>query len=261
MEHPVVENVFKPNTGGMPGCGYDGLGFGNNGLGLVALLALLGRGGWGGFGFGDGSASNGVNQITLGQIQGTLGDIKAAVPLAEAQVQLALAGVQSDITSQTLQQTLALSNGQAQSMLANAQGFANVGDKIDTGFSAAALATANAQFAVTQAVNADGDKTRALIQSIDKANDSRLITQQANEIVELRQEQRRQADRHGIEITMTNNQNQNQLQFQQQAQALNTLSMGLMEAIQNIRATNQAINIGAGTQHANPTNTNTNVRT
>jgi len=58
---------------------------------------------------------------------------------------------------------------------------------------------------------------------------------------------------------MTNNQNQNQLQFQQQAQILTTLSNGLVQALQSIQATNQAINIG-GTQMANPTNTNTNVR-
>jgi hypothetical protein len=58
---------------------------------------------------------------------------------------------------------------------------------------------------------------------------------------------------------MTNQQNQNQLQFQAQAQALQNISNGVVAALQNIQATNQAINIG-GFQQANPTNTNTNVR-
>lgn len=257
MDTPTIENVFKPGTGFATG---DGLGMGmGGGLGLVALLALLGRNNGGVFG-GNGDGGSAVNQLTLGQIQSTLGDIKAAVPLAEAQVQLALAGAQHDINANVNDHAQTLNSGISQTQLQVNQLAAQLGDKVDSGFAANAIATLQAQYNVTQAVNSDGDKTRALIQSIDKQNDSRLITSQANEIVELRQEQRRQGDRHGIEIQMTNNQNQNQLQFQAQQQVLGTLANGLVDAIQSIRATNQAINIGAGTQTANPTNTNTNVR-
>lgn len=242
----------------------DNLGFGGGGaLGLVALMALLNRnGGFGNNGFdgNNGGSGSTVNQITLGQIQGTLGDIKASVPLAEAQVQLALAGVQNDITSNVSAGNVALMQGQSASQLQVANLASQLGDKVDAGFAANSLATAQAQFAIAQAVYNEGSKTRELIQSIDKNNDSRLITSQANEIVELRQRNDSDRARHGIEITMTNNQNQNQLQFQQQQQVLSVLSNGLVDALQSIRATNQAINIGSGTQTANPHNNNTNVR-
>ena len=257
---PNIENVFKPGTNS-----GDGMGFGGGALGLVALLALLNRnvlnGGWNGVGDGMGGAGgSAVNQLTLGQIQGTLGDIKAAVPLAEAQVQLALAGVQGNINSNLNSATGGLQTAIAMLQLQNANSSAALGDKLDAGFAANSLATAQSQFAIAQAVYNDGTKTRELIQSIDKTNDSRLITSQANEIVELRQRNETDRTRHGLEITMTNNQNQNQLQFQQQAQVLGVLSNGLVDALQSIRATNQAINIGSGTQTANPLNNNTNVR-
>lgn len=250
---PNIENVFKPGTGTSGDMGFGGGGV----LGLVALLALLNRNG-GAFG-GEGSGGSAVNQLTLSNIQDTLGDIKASVPLAEAQVQLALSGAQNNINSNVNGTATALQSTLSLLQLQQANAAAALGDKVDAGFSTAQLQTAQAQFALAQTITNDGDKTRALIQSIDKNNDSRLITAQANEIVELRQRNDSDRARHGIEISMTNNQNQNQLQFQQQAQALNILSNGLVDALQSIRATNQAINIG-GFQQANPSNTNTNVR-
>jgi len=63
-----------------------------------------------------------------------------------------------------------------------------------------------------------------------------------------------------VQVNVTQSVAQAQAQQQQQAQ-FNNLSSLLLDAVQNIRATNQAINIGAGTQTANPLNTNTNVRT
>lgn len=246
--------------------GDGGLGLGGGLIGGVLLGALLGRNG-GLFGGNTGEANGLQSSIDTNVILQSLGDIKASVPLAESQVQLALAGVNQDITSQSLQQTIALQQQGFNGQLANLTSFAQIGDKVDAlstltavGFGNVNTAIERNGWAVSQAINNDGEKTRALIQSIDKQNDSRLITAQANEIIELRAERNRDADRHGIEITMTNNQNQNQLQFQQQAQVLNTLANGLATALQNIQATNQAINIGAGTQVANPTNTNTNVR-
>lgn len=263
MELPSIENIFKPGTGT-----GDSMGLGGGGaLGLVALLALLGRGGIGGLGGAADAGGSAVNQLTLGQIQQTLGDIKASVPLAEAQVQLALAGAQSDINSNVtshasdLQQTLS-TNAVAQALAnSNLQSSVNAGTAVSlAAIKDAQLATERGNWALSQVVTNDGDKTRALIQSIDKSNDSRLITAQANEIVELRQDAARANDTHGIAINMTNNQNQNQLQFQQQQQYLNVLTNGLSDALQSIRATNQAINIGSGFQQANPSNTNTNVR-
>lgn len=264
MEHPVIENVFKPGHG-QGFAGMDGLGFGGGGaLGLIALLALLGgRGGFGGFGVGgDGVAglNNLQGAIDTNAILSNLGDLKASVPLTACQTQNTVTAAAADITSQALQQTMALMNQGAQGQLFNAQGFAAVGDKCDAGFAAQALATANSQFAVTQVVNNDGEKTRALIQSIDKTNDSRAITALQNEIVELRNEGRRRDGENGIRIDMIQNQNQSQAQAQQQQFLLAQLLPLVSEGLQVARATNSNVIVGntgattTGTQTANPTN-------
>lgn len=240
-------------------------GFGSGGLGLVALLALLGGRGRGGLFGGDGDGA-GIGVATLqssidtNSIMNQLSMIQAAVPLAESQVQLALAGVNSNLQSQGLQQTIALQQQGFQGQLATLAGFNSLGDKVDALSAATALAIANNQFACVTATQVDGEKTRDLINSINNADLNRIITTQAAQLAELQNESNRANDRHGVEVTMINNQNQNQMQFQQQAQVLGTLTNGLAQALQSIHATNQAINIGAGTQTANPTNTNTNVR-
>lgn len=249
------------NHGGTGAAVGGGLGAGLLGGVLGGLLFNRdGRGGvFGGEG-GGGAAVSLQNSIDTSTIMTALGNIQAAVPLAESQVQLALAGVSSDITSQSLQQTIALQNQGFQAQLAAQAGFNSVGDKVDNLAAANALAIATNQFNCVNATQVDGEKTRALINSVNEANLNRIITTQAAEIAALQNEGSRAADRHGVEVTMINNQNQNQMQFQQQAQVLGNLSNGLVQALQSIHATNQAINIGGGTQTANPTNTNTNVR-
>lgn len=241
------------------GSGDGGMGLGGGLIGGVLLGALLGRNG-GLFG-GNGGEANGLqSSIDTNIILQSLGDIKAAVPLAEAQVQLALAGAQADITSQSLQQTIALQNQGFNAQLSTLSGFNSLGDKVDALAAANALAIATNQFNCVQATMADGEKTRALISSIDKQNDNRLITAQANEIIELRGDQRRESDRHGIEINMINNQNQNQMQFQQQQQVLSGLAHLLADVSQVARATNSNVIVGntgastTGAQTASPTN-------
>lgn len=243
---------------GTGGAGDGGLGLGGGLIGGVLLGALLGRNG--GL-FGGGGEANGLqSSIDTNVILQSLGDIKAAVPLAESQVQLALAGAQADITSQSLQQTIALQNQGFNAQLSTLSNFNQLGDKVDALAAANALAIATNQFNCVQATMADGEKTRALISSIDKQNDNRLITAQANEIIELRAEQNRTSDRHGIEINMINNQNQNQMQFQQQQQVLNTLAHVLADVSQVARATNSNVIVGntgastTGAQTASPTN-------
>lgn len=233
-------------------------GFGGGGaLGLVALLALLGnRGGLGGFG-NDVNVGGGLqSSVDTNAILQSLGDIKAAVPLAEANVQLALAGQAASITGQinsgtfatleSLGTTRAALSAQTQALT---QQIAEVGNQADRNL-----------YQLSVAINNDGAQTRALIQSIDKQNDSRLITAQANEIVELRNERNRSEDRHGIEITMTNNQNQVAMQFQQQAQVMGQLANALCEVGQLARATNTNLIVGnsgattTGPQTSNPVN-------
>jgi hypothetical protein len=247
----------------MGGYGHDGFGLGGGLIGGLLLGALLrnGNGGvFGGNGDGGGAA---VNQLTLSNIQSQLGDIKASVPLAESQVQLALAGAQADITSQSLQQTIALQNQGFNSQLATQAAFTQVGDKVDSLAAANALAIATNQFKCVQATMADGEKTRALITANQIADLNRLAQERWDEIVELRSEGRRTTDRHGIEINMLNNQNQNQMQFQQQAQVLGTLSNALAGVAQIAHATNQNLIVGnagattTGAQTANPVNVRT----
>lgn len=231
-------------------------GFGNDSLGLVALLALLGNNGWGNNRNRCNDDCSNNSSTDINAILTTLGDIKASVPLAEAQVQLALAGSTAGLNSSinganitNLQGQYALNQSLTAQSIALNESVRNVGDQVDSNL-----------YKLNVAITNDGDKTRALIQSIDKQNDSRLITSQANEIAELRAEHHRANDRHGIEISMVNNQNQNQLQFQQQQQLLNTLTNTLCEVGQMARATNQSLIIGntghvsGGRQTANPTN-------
>lgn len=238
-------------TGGNEG------GFGG-GVGLLLAAALLGGNGFNNRNHGGDCADNATLSAALAGVTDSqmntavlqsLGQIQAAIPLAEAQVQLALAGSTDAIRSHL---------GQVENAILAGQNSINV--NVLQGTAASITATKDAQFAVSSAVVSEGEKTRALITANQIAELNRLAAERQDEIIELRNGVARDRDRHGIEINMINNQNQNQLQFQQQAQVLNTLSHGLVDALQSIRATNQAINIGAGTQVANPTNTNTNVK-
>jgi hypothetical protein len=230
-----------------------GGGMGQNGMLPLLLLALLGRGNGGLFGGGNDGGS-GVNNIQStiesGNIMSALGDIKASVPLAEAQVQLALAGAQNDINNQTQAQTIQLLNQNFMGQIANQQAFCTTQREI-----------AETACAVKQTVNDDGEKTRSLIGAIDRENLNRQIQVLANEVTELRNDNRRTVGENGIRIDMTNNQNQLQMQQQQQAQAINGIAHLLADSVQIARATNQAINIGGGTLTSNPTNTATNLRT
>ena len=208
-----VNNIFKqPDMMGMmPGMGMGGAGVGLGGIGGFVAGALLGQRG-GIFGGNNEGGGNAVNQITLGQIQGTLGDIKASVPLAEAQVQLALAGTQAELSSQGTANTLALLNQGTQAMLASVSGFANTGDKIDTlstslavGLGQVGAAIDRNTFGLSQVVTNDGDKTRALIVSLESQNANRRETILANELSDLRASAARASDNHSINLSMVNN--------------------------------------------------------
>ena len=260
------------NMGGAVGGGL--------GAGLVGGLlgtALFGRRGLGGFG----DDGGGVAPVTLAGVESvvnnsaimqSLGDIKAAIPLAEGQVQLALAGAQMDLNNSISQgtssvigsisgfQSTVMNNLNMQTQM-NQKGFAdNQATTLASG-NANLLATKDASilaernsWALNQAITNDGDKTRALIQSIDKSNDSRTITALANEVTELRHEGRLR----GVEgnITISNNNTANavaqQQQAQQQQQQLTTL-LAHVNALydQNQRIQQGVLNIGSGTVSGN----------
>lgn len=283
MEHPIkneieVKGIPMPGYGGYPcmpvGGNYCNDGFGGGGIGGLLVGALLGRGfGFGGgFGGGWGGGCAPVGDCGGGRILETailqqLGNVQAAVPLTALQTQAQVAESTGSINNTTLQQTLMLGGEIARSSLAGQQGFANVKDAVQASFAVLNSNIAGVNAAVNVgtlttaiAIRDDGDKTRALISSIDRDNLNRQLTVAENTITELRLNQCRREDTHGLEIQMTNNQNQNQLQFQAQAQGINFLHHGLAECNQLARATNQNVLVGnqgvttTGPQTANPTN-------
>lgn len=268
-------NIFASSpmgTGAGMGGGYGGHdGFGGGGiLGGLLIGALLGRGGLGGLGggFGGGFGHHGFDGcgdrgrcatpddvLDIAELS-KLGDIQGAIPLAQVQNQLALAGVQNSITTQNLEQTLALSAGQTAIQLSQANTLFQLSNQTN----AVNFNVEKTGWQVAQTVQNDGEKTRALIGSIDRENLNRQITVLANEVTELRHEGRRREGEEGIRINMINNQNQNQLQFQAQSQFLNTLHRDVCDVAQYARATNSNVIVGntgastTGAQTASPTN-------
>lgn len=264
--------------GGMGGAGAGlGAGLGGGLLGGILAGALFGNGGLNRAGaVGEGVVT--PSQLTAGlagvtdalqttTVMQSLGDIKASVPLAESQVQLALAGTQSEITSQINTSLLATLQGQnlinknvSDAIAASLASQNNLNVNILQTGTANLMATKDSQFALSNLITADGEKTRALITANQISELQRLAAERQDEIIELRNSAARDRDRSAIEITMTNNQNQNQMQFQQQAQALVTLGHCLADVSQLARATNTNLIVGnagattTGAQTANPVN-------
>jgi len=115
------------------------------------------------------------------------------------------------------------------------------------------------RYELSKDVTADGDKTRSLLTSQYEATLNRELAEARAEIIELRSDNRSAHRAWDSSVNVTQTVSQSQAQAQQQAH-FDRLYCLLNEATQNIRATNQAINIGGGSLTANPTNTNTNTR-
>ena len=265
-------NLFGTMGGGQGSGNAMGTGLGAGLVGGLLGTALFGRNGLGGLN-GDGAAgAAAVSANNDMAIMQTLGDIKASVPLAESQVQLALAGAQMDLNSSIQAgtgsvigsisgfQSTVMNNLNMQTLM-NAKGFAdNQAATVATG-NVNLLATKDAatqalqsSWLLNQAITSDGDKTRALIQSIDKTNDSRLITSLANEVAELRNEGRLNTVQGNITISNTNTANAvaQQQQAQQQQQQLAVLGANIAALYQQNQHIQQGVlNIGSGTVSGN----------
>lgn len=257
------------------GAGSDGM-FGGNGLigGLIlgSLLRNNGNlfGGSGDAAVGAAATQAGVqNVVNDSAVMGQLADIKASIPFNEAQVQLALAQTQTALTQQITagDAAAALRDSSIQTTLAT--GFGNMTTNLGTALASitnsvnqVGSAVAQNKFDITQAITADGDRTRSLITSQYEATLNRQLTEANAALIALKADSNLATTQRNIEITTTNNINQVQAQQQQQQQfqALAGLVSNLANDLQYIRATNQAINIGSGAQTANPLNNNTNVR-
>jgi hypothetical protein len=271
-------NLFAGTGMGNQQGGAMGAGLGAGLVGGLLGTALFGRNGLNGFGS-DGVAVGapatlaGVESVVNNAaIMSQLADVKASVPLAEGQVQLALAQAQMNLSAGQAASTgsvigsisafenSVMNNLNMQTQM-NQKGFSdNAATTVAQG-TANLLATKDASilaernsWALNQAITNDGDKTRALIQSIDKTNDSRLITSLSNEITELRNEGRLR----GVEgnITISNNNTANavaqQQQSQQQAQQLAVLGAQLNALwTQNQHIQQGVLNIGSGTVSGN----------
>jgi len=254
-----MAEVLNPAGMMMSGGGDGGLGFGGGG-GLIGglILGTLLRNGQGGlFGGGDGGGASAVTgQATANmQLMQSIGQVDKAVAVGQAAMEASQAQQTIGITNQFNATTGSLANridAVKESVNANSvvlmQQLNQLNTNILTGFN-------NTERAIT----ADGTTTRALIVQQYEQNLTRQLTDANAEIIELRGDARLAERTRGIEVntTTTVNQMQQQAQQQQQYGQLAGLIYGLG---QQIRSTNEAINVGSGTLTANPANTNTNIR-
>lgn len=115
------------------------------------------------------------------------------------------------------------------------------------------------RYELSKDITHDGDKTRAILSKQYEDTLNRLLSEARNEISDLRNDYHgfRRSQENSLTVSQTVSQAQQQAQQQGHFDRLYGL---LTDAVQNIRSTNQAINIGNGRQTANPENTSTNNR-
>jgi hypothetical protein len=273
--------VFNENTsgggfGGFPvfGGGYGG-GFGGDGLGLIALLALLGGRGFGRDGSGGGGGGGDSNAAVIAALSALtnrdnddgcceqialmskLASIEGLIPSVGQDLQLAMQQVLAGLTAQNTSNTQHVSSqiGQLQlGQLVQSNAIQSAICGVDTNIDRSTTT-------VTNAICASEARITDLITQnlLDQARADNVVL--ANKLAEERSEGRRDRDRSALEITMIQNQNAVAVNNIESRNRFDRLEGLIFDTVQNIRATNQAINIGAGTQTANPLNTNTNVKT
>ncbi len=264
----MAENSGMGDIGSMlmsmatrPGTGYNEGGLGGGGiLGGLILGSLLNRNGGGLFG-GNGVDGGAVlrnppeqTQANMSLMQG-IGAVDKAVAVSTAAMEASQAaqslGIQSQL-SQVAAATVAQINGVKDAVNSNAMVIAQQLSGVDRSIM-------ENRYELAKDITADGDRTRSLITAQYEATLNRQLAEANAAIIELRSEDRSNRRARENEITVTQTVNQAQQQQQQQNNFSHLYAM-LGDAVQNIRATNQAINIGAGTQTATPTNTSTNSR-
>jgi hypothetical protein len=228
-------------------------------LSTVLLLSALGGNGLGGNHKDcvDQASINGLlAALNNNSVLGKLGSIEAAIPYNEAQVQLALAGQMASITQQNTDNTQHLGTqlGQIQlGQLVQSNAIQNAIAGVDTNVDRSTTT-------VTNAINASENRLANLFTEnvIQGLRDDKVIL--SNQLAEERAERNRDRDRSVLEITMIQNSQQVSLQNQENKFEFERMRNLIYDTVQSIRATNQAINIGAGTLTSTPTNTNTNVK-
>jgi hypothetical protein len=245
------------------GGGFDG-GFGGGGLiGGLILGSLLRNNGnlFGGNGDGAGAALGATLRNPPEQNQANM-DLMQSIGAVDKAVAVSTAAMEASQANQTIGFTNQL-NSLTGSIVNRVDG---VKDAVNAGTMVLAQQLNGVQqqvmenrYELAKDINNDGDKTRALITQQYELNLQRQLADANAAIIELRGREHASVIGRGVEVTTTNNINQMQQQTQQQQQygQLANLIWGLG---QEIRSTNSAINVGSGTQTANPANTNTNIR-
>ena len=259
LKDTKMAEVLNP-SGMMMSGGGDGLFGGGGGGGLIGglILGSLLRQGQGGlFGGQDGGAASAVTgQATANmQLMQSIGAVDKAVAVSTAQMEASQATQSLGLTNQFNNITSSLASridGVKDTVNANAVVLMQQLNLVNT----QVMQTAND---TQRAIVADGTTTRALIVQQYEQNLTRQLTDANAEIIELRNENRLSNATNGINVTNTNNINQMQQQTQQQQQ-YGQLAGLIYSLGQQIRSSNEAINVGSGTLTANPTNTNTNIR-
>lgn len=245
---------------GMMMSGGDGL-FGGGGLIGGLILGSLLRNNGNLFG-NDGAAGAGaVLRSPPEQVQANM-SLMQAIGAVDKSVATSTSAMEASQATQTLGITTQLNNV-ASSLASRTDG---VKEAVNAGTMVLAQQLNGVQqqimenrYELSKDIQADGDKTRALIVSQYEATLNRQLTDANAAIIALQAKLDTGAVARGVEVTTTNNINQMQQQ-QQQQQQWGQLYNHLWALAQNIQSTNSAINVGSGTQTANPANTNTNIR-
>jgi len=237
------------------GGGGDGM-FGGGGSGLIGglILGSLLRQGNGGL-FGNGTDGAGV-----------VGGAVLRNPPEQNQANMDLMQAIGAVDKATAVSTAAMEASQAQQSAAIVSQLNNVTGSLANRIDGTKDAVNANTVALMQMINAtntnitnDGEKTRALITSNYQDTLNRQLAEANAAIIELRGDYSAQRHAHDTEVTVTQTVNQAQSQQQQQTQ-FDRLYHMIADASQSIRATNQAINFGSGTQTASPINTTSNNR-
>lgn len=246
-----MAEVLQP--GSMMMGGNDGLGFGGGGLigGLILGSLLRNNGNLLG---GDGAVGGAVLRNPPEQNQANM-DLMASIGGVDKAVAVSQAAIENSNSMQTNMLSGQLSQV-AQAVVAQLTG---VKEAVNVTAAQINQNVMENRYELSKDIQNDGDKTRALITAQYEATLNRQLGEANAALIELRSRSDLAERTRGIEVTTTNNINQMQQQQQQQQQfgQLASLIYGLG---QQIRSTNEAINVGSGTQTANPVNTNTNIR-
>lgn len=245
--------------GGGAGYGFGG-GFGGiSPVGIIGLNTLFGRGGFGGDGAFPGGggfnnlAGNTVAEQNISELRKDVAGVNTTVEALgnEIQGRLAMQDLSQAGEFRNLDNRLCDSEktALASAYAASLQAFQNT-QAIQNQMTAFQISTDKEFCSVKGQIVSDGDKTRALINSIEMQN--------LRDALEL--ERRGRSNREiEINISNTNQQTQNQLQAQLQTQSqLFANSLNLL-GDQISRQTNSIINLG-GTVAAGQTNTNANTK-